>query len=1527
MKRVFRLIVILFLSQAIFSVSYGASYYFSTSTGNDSRTAAEAQNPNTPWRTITKLNQIFPSLRPGDQVLFNRGEEFYGTINMSSSGTEISPIKIGAYGNGLPPQITSFVKVTGWQSSGAGRFRSTNTINTKEVKVVVVDGKIEEMGRFPNTETNAGGFFSIGTVQNNNSISSTEITSSPNFLNGEIVIRKVLWVTDRHKITSHIGSTLTFGTPLYNLNNTNSTTYNPTRGFGFFIQNHIETLDVFGEWFFNENESRVYVHFGNSNPNNHTVEVSTLNNLLTKTNSASNITIENLAFRGSNKNAISIQNGRNIKLINTIIENIGENAIEASGVDDLEISRNTIRNILNNGITLRNGSDYSRILENNIENIGTFAGGMRSGDGNGIGIFINDDNSLVENNKVINTGYNGIAFRYNNVKINGNYIYGYCLHKTDGGGIYSFGGASGTEVFSNRVISNNIILKGKGNNFGTPYFNSLEHINRPPQAIGIFMDDNVNNVLIEGNTIAQSPFAGLSISNSSSITVKNNTFFDNERHIMLGNSSRGGDVRQLNVHENVMISKDPTQSFYHLRSFKDDIKEFGMLNNNYFANPLGDNYKISVGYVSTTGQINKDLNSDKWTAYSGKDSESSTLTFKTPAFKVNGAIGNNLYPTGTFESNLVGVNCSNCSTSRVSGEINGGTLQVITTSGENDKSVRFLLGAVAKDKNYILKFKAKANRTGVVKAFLRFVGTPWQPISQSTFIEVGTEAKEFTLLFTSKISLTSSTLVMENRESSWTMWIDDLEIYEADVELANSEELFLFEYNDSKSTKIIPLNGEYINGKNRIFTKSIELAPYSSALLIRTSEEGPTSEVIIPQIKISLSNTNISLLEGGNAKFDTEILSTVQIKKIDYYANDQLIGTSNSAPFSFTWVNLPLGKQIIKANATDILGENGWSQELPIEVAKLENSPSINPNDQSEFQLYINAGSNESVNFEGSVFQGETLENRFFSASNSSTAPSTTIHPLYQSERFTRNLSYAVPVPNGNYTVKTMHTESWFGTNGREAGPGKRVFNILIEGQTVKENFDIFLHNNNNPTVLAFTDIIVDDGILNLDLLATANNATISGFAITKTNLQGGTEYHLNIGSQANTSYNGITFEGEGTNNQTIINGTITRNESASTDELFKKERWGKTINLKLPLPNGEYRIITYHNELWFGSESLTGSRVFDIYLEGIRVKENFDLKKENNNKQMSLAFNNIIVADNQLDLDLIAKVNNATISGISIIGVNSPTNNFGLFLNVGDTDDDFYNGVKFIDENNACKCFNTNSRTFINQNASTEPIFQKERFHENLTYNISLPNGTYTVYTFHNELWFGKEGPTARIGRRVFDIEIENEIVKSNFDIFSENNNNPTILKFDNIEVTDGILNLEFNRKVNNATVSAIAIINNTSNPFARTTTSINTSYDYLFSVNESNTSISTVDRNTRIYPNPVTDIVSIELNNTSAINLISLIDVNGRLITTVGSNELLGGKILKMNLSGQRPGVYFLKIISANPIYSYTHRIIKVN
>ena len=104
--------------------AYATDYYVSSS-GSDTNNGTSTS---TPWKTIAKLNSI--TLKPGDNVFFNRGEVFYGGINLKQSGTLGFPITFGAYGSGAKPVVSGFTTVSSWNSLGGNIWESTNSIST-----------------------------------------------------------------------------------------------------------------------------------------------------------------------------------------------------------------------------------------------------------------------------------------------------------------------------------------------------------------------------------------------------------------------------------------------------------------------------------------------------------------------------------------------------------------------------------------------------------------------------------------------------------------------------------------------------------------------------------------------------------------------------------------------------------------------------------------------------------------------------------------------------------------------------------------------------------------------------------------------------------------------------------------------------------------------------------------------------------------------------------------------------------------------------------------------------------------------------------------------------------------------------------------------------------------------------------------------------------------------------------------------------------------------------------------------------
>jgi hypothetical protein len=111
--------------------------------------------------------------------------------------------------------------------------------------------------------------------------------------------------------------------------------------------------------------------------------------------------------------------------------------------------------------------------------------------------------------------------------------------------------------------------------------------------------------------------------------------------------------------------------------------------------------------------------------------------------------------------------------------------------------------------------------------------------------------------------------------------------------------------------------------------------------------------------------------------------------------------------------------------------------------------------------------------------------------------------------------------------------------------------------------------------------------------------------------------------------------------------------------------------------------------------------------------------------------------------------------------------------------------------------------------NTQEDPLYCTYRYWTSVptlpatNYAFTIPNGTYQLTMYFAETHFNATGS------RVFDIRLENNLVRSNYDIFAVAGGKDiaTNLTY-TVAVTDGKLNIAFQNKVNNPLVNAIEVI-----------------------------------------------------------------------------------------------------------------------
>ncbi len=129
-------------------------------------------------------------------------------------------------------------------------------------------------------------------------------------------------------------------------------------------------------------------------------------------------------------------------------------------------------------------------------------------------------------------------------------------------------------------------------------------------------------------------------------------------------------------------------------------------------------------------------------------------------------------------------------------------------------------------------------------------------------------------------------------------------------------------------------------------------------------------------------------------------------------------------------------------------------------------------------------------------------------------------------------------------------------------------------------------------------------------------------------------------------------YEGGGGAADNSANGVA----GTTDDTLYQFERWGSPT-YRFTLPNGTYQVTLKFAEMYFTG---TGSRVFDVMIEGATVVDNLDLIVAAGAKTAYDVTEIVTVSDGRLDITSSASVDGALFNAISIVGYsvqpNTPT-------------------------------------------------------------------------------------------------------------------------------------------------------------------------------------------------------------------------------------------------------------------------------
>ncbi|WP_192501854.1 RICIN domain-containing protein, partial [Flavobacterium sp. PL002] len=595
-KQFFKNVFMMFLvTIGSFNLMYGQRNFYVSNIGND---ANNGSSPSAAWKTINKVNAT--NFITGDVINFNRGDVFYGFLNARGKmGTPSNKITFTAYGSGNLPEIRATRVVNNWTNHNGNIWKiSLGKINNARIPSLFMNNEPQQIGREPNATATNGGYRVIN-AHNTNNRSISDASNLPygtnRFQGGEITLRTTDDNVKVETITSHSGNTISFSlsTPGDSFEN------DIENNFGYFFQNHVNTLDNNGEWAHDTNAGILYL-YSTTNPNNLNIEIPSEETALDLSNS-DYIQVKNLKFQGSLSQVVTMSGAKNLTINNCNFSNGNDYLVLGFGLTNV-VFTNNILNESNNLASRLESIDGLIYSNNKITNIGMRSGmGARSFIGyTGIRFYGKGASPIIiENNILDGIGYHGIQFGGPNFTIRQNDIKNFCYTKDDGGGIYSVGNRD-----VNNKVYKNIVHDSPGAIRGIP-------LNRGVKTAGIYFDNDSQNQLVYENTVYNIDGWGLMANLTSKSTYRDNTVYNCEYGIVLSTYNNsfgvGGSVAHSTnntIIRNILFTNKPSQ---YCARYTNQITDVGFntflgnVDSNYYCQPFtgGKEIGIRAGNLST----------------------------------------------------------------------------------------------------------------------------------------------------------------------------------------------------------------------------------------------------------------------------------------------------------------------------------------------------------------------------------------------------------------------------------------------------------------------------------------------------------------------------------------------------------------------------------------------------------------------------------------------------------------------------------------------------------------------------------------------------------------------------------------------------------------------------------------------------------------------------------------------------------------------------------------------------------------
>jgi hypothetical protein len=582
-----------------------AKTYYVSSNGNDNNKGTTPENA---FATIDRLNDI--SFKPGDKILFRKGDVFTGELIVQASGTESKPIVFSSYGkDGDPlPVLTGAIDLDGLALHQGNLYKVKLD---RKVSQLYINNNYQNVGRLPDE-----GYFFIDegdSIQ----LKDDELSDKPNLVGSTVRIQTVNWQWEIREVVKHQKNHIKFDSLLWH-------TAKPD--FGYYLENKLQFVNQPGEWYYDETAGELYLYL-TEKLKNQQITATVFETGMHLKKGASNIVVEGLKFEKYNNAGIALDEFvSNVSIINNHFRNMEVFGIVLdTACNACSVSNNLIEDVLGRGISLLEPQNC-KIAGNKIKRTGMIAGHGFDGVNSGVAICIENvefrdpgytriaKNNLVSGNRIDSTGYGGIRAdgAYNIIEYN--VVKEAVLTMNDGGGIYCWG--KNYEYTFENVFRKNIVMNVHGN---------METAAGDHKIITcLYMDNYSHNCIIEDNIFIGAQ-TGLILNDlSHSHIVRNNKFYDVETGISYSvwftrgeNPIRG----KYHVTNNIFYSRGNKNRSIVIANHLNVEYDIGVLDSNLYVSPFYMNIvKKTTNYDGY--KLTYDYEFDAWQSMSGKDEHS-----------------------------------------------------------------------------------------------------------------------------------------------------------------------------------------------------------------------------------------------------------------------------------------------------------------------------------------------------------------------------------------------------------------------------------------------------------------------------------------------------------------------------------------------------------------------------------------------------------------------------------------------------------------------------------------------------------------------------------------------------------------------------------------------------------------------------------------------------------------------------------------------------------------------------------------